>query len=256
MQGRRVLAAALAVGMAIGPVTAAAVTLGALVSPAFAQGAHHGRTGTRRHHGVAPTTRTVRGVATSGVSGTSFTIALTARPGRGRGAHERGRHRSSTTTTSIVVQFDTNTVFVDRGTPSATIQDIAPLDRIIVVWSASPGTALTSLPAASKVIDLGPPPPIRYRAAGLAAENGSPTGVLLTVSQLRPNAAPAFTLSTDLPVTFDAGTVFVDPGNPGATLGSIAQGDRLIVVWSAPPGTPAVGLPAASRVIDLGQPTG
>ncbi len=47
--------------------------------------------------------------------------------------------------------------------------------------------------------------------------------------------------------------MFVDPGDPSATIANIAQGDRLIVVWSAPPGTAAVNLPAASRVFDLGH---
>ncbi len=199
----------------------------------------------------------LRGTAGSGLVGSSFMLDLATggRPGH-RGYHDSGRHRShhahtSTTTASVVVNTDGGTVFVDPGNPSATLANIAQGDRLIVVWSLPPGTTPGTTPAA-KVIDLGAPPPIRYRAAGVAA--GTPTTTIsLTVNHLHPNAAPAFTLGTNLAVQYNGSTVFTDPGNPSATIANIAQGDRLIVVWSAPPGTAAVNLPAASRVIDLGH---
>jgi len=357
MDRRKTLAAALAAGLAAGPVITAAVTLNALVSPAFAAGGHRGHGSSHRHiasrndspagtrtitvrgiydqspspttieitrlgrgrnnclstpktetltidtgttfstetnptarvtdlkagdkvaititvpHGTSPTgvpatsvadlgasaavACVVRGTAGSGLVGSSFTLDLATGGHRGhRGYHESGRHRShhantSTTTASVTVNTGGGTVFVDPGNPSATIASIAPGDRLIVVWSLSPGTAPGSTPAA-KVTDLGAPPPIRYRAEGVAA--GTPTTTIsLTVNHLHPNAAPAFTLGTNLAVQYNGSTVFVDPGNPSATIANIAHGDRLIVVWSAPPGTAAVNLPAASRVIDLGH---
>jgi len=364
MHARKALAATLAVGMAIGPTTAAVVTLGALVSPAVAQGDGHGRChhattnrGNSRRNGgsststeartvtlrgiitgtptatsllitrvgherndclVMPTTETiildshttfstlsnpnaalgdlvtgdkvavtlnvpagtapltvaaasvadrgapapitcaVRGTAGSGVLGSGFTVLLRANGGHhhhGRGNHNSVRHdRASTTSpTSLTVNFDANTVFVDPGNPSATIQNIAPGDRLIVIWSAAPGTPLTNMPAAAKVVDLGSPPPIRYRAEGVAASGAPTTSISLTVNHLHPNLAPTFTDGSTLAVQIDSSTVFVEPGNPTATIGSIAQGDRLIVVWRAAPGVAAVNLPAATRVIDLGH---
>jgi len=356
MDRRKALAAALAVGMVAGPATAAVVTLGALVSPAVAQGGHHGhgaghwrggsrndgstngrtitvrgiivgtptstalqiiRTGRGRNsclttpktetiildgnttfstqskpsatlsnltsgdkvaitltvpHGTAPlsvaatsvadlgapspVTCSVRGTAASGVVGTSFTVTLTGGGHHGGRYSDGRRHRrgggAPTTSSPITVNIDGGTKFVDPGNPSASIGNLAPGDRLIIVWSAPPGTALASMPAAAKVIDLGPPPPIRYRASGVAA-GPTTTTIPLTVNHLYPNATPAFPLGTTLGVAFDVSTVFVDPGHPSASITDIAQGDRLIVVWSAAPGTPAVNLPAATRVIDLGQ---
>lgn len=280
MHGRTALATTLAIGMAIGPATAAVVTLGALVSPAVAQGSHHGHdhhaTTNRRNsrhngdattsanartitlHGIitgtptstsleitrvghgrencltTPTTETivldgnttfstvsipsaslgdlvtgdvvavtlnvpvtcaVRGTATSGVTGTSFTVALGTHPThrrRGRGNHHSSARGHASTTTPVTVNFDTNTMFVTPGHPSATIQDIAPGDRLIIVWSAPPGTALSSMPAASKVVDLGPARPIRYRAEGVAASGAPTTNISLTVNHLHPNVPPTF----------------------------------------------------------------
>ncbi len=117
----------------------------------------------------------------------------------------------------------------------------------------SPGTPLDSVPAA-KVIDRGPPPPIRYVARGTAASAGTLAGVSLTLGRIHPNVAPRLATGSVLAVAFGPGTVFVDAGHPGATIDQIAQGDRLIVVWRAPRGIAAVNLPAAARVIDLGQP--
>lgn len=362
MDRRKALAAALAVGMVAGPATTSVLTLGALASPAVAQGDHHGHAATHRRgssrndistnsrtitlHGIitgtpsstrlqiirarhgrdsclttpktetimldgsttfstqskpsagvgdltsgdkvtltltvpdgtdplsiaatsvadlgapAPATCAVRGIAASGVNGTSFSVTLTggARHGHhGHHGYSNGRRRrhgggaAPTTSSPITVNFDGNTVFVDPGNPSATIGNLAAGDRLIIIWSAAPGTALANMPPAAKVIDLGPPPPIRYRAKGIAAGAPTSTTIPLSVNRLHPNAAPAFPLGTTLPVHYNGSTVFVDPGNPSATIASIAHGDRLIVVWSAAPGTPALSLPATSRVIDLGQ---
>ena len=362
MHGRKALATTLAVGMAIGPATAAVLTLGALVSPAVAQGSRHGHghhattnrrsarhnggattsanartitlhgiiTGTptstsleitRVGHGrenclttpktetivldgnttfstvsipnaslgdlvtgdavaitlnvpagtaplavaasavadlgaAAPVTRAVRGTATSGVTGTSFTVALGTKhthQHRGHGNHNSSARGHASTTTSVTVNVDTNTVFVDPGNPAATIQNIASGDRLIIVWSAPPGTALSNMPAASKVVDLGPPRPIRYRAEGVAASGAPTASISLTVNHLHPNFPPTFADGSTLTVQIDSNTVFTEPGNPTATIGSIAQGDRVIVVWRAAPGTAAVNLPAATRVTDLGH---
>ncbi len=109
----------------------------------------------------APVTCTVPGAATSGVAGSSFTVAVTT--GRAPRHHGHGSHHGAggtpPTTTSVDVQFDGTTVFVDPGNPSATIQNIAHGDRLILVWSAPPGSARDDVPPASKVVDLGPRTP-------------------------------------------------------------------------------------------------
>jgi len=206
----------------------------------------------------APVTCTVRGTATSGVNGTSFTVAIAGGTRHGHHSYSNGRrHRrgggaSSISTSALTVNIDANTVFVDPGNPSASIGNLAMGDRLIIVWSAPPGTALTNMPPAAKVTDLGPARPVRYRAEGVAA--GTPTTTIsLTVHHLHPNPAPAVPHGTNLSVLFNGSTAFIDPGNPSATIADIAQGDRLIVVWKAAAGTPAVSLPAASRIIDLGH---
>ncbi len=218
----------------------------------------------------APVTCVVGGIATTNgsASGVSISVLL----GRGRHGHHRGHghghhvnagrhnrnlHRLFTNApgaaASLNVQFDTNTVFVDVGHPGATLDQIAQGDRLTIIWSVAPGTPLDSVPAA-KVIDRGPPPPIRYVARGTAASQGSLTGVDLTVGRIHPNVVPRLATGSVLSVAFSSGTVFVDAGHPGATIDQIAQGDRLIVIWRAPRGIEAVNLPAAIRVIDLGQP--
>jgi hypothetical protein len=213
---------------------------------------------------AAPMTCVVRGVA-SGPS-TAAGVTITVQTGRGRhGRHRHGHHDSGRRNSglhrrfaaapgapvSLNVQFDSNTTFVDIPTPAATIGQIAPGDRLTVIWSVVPGTALDGAPAA-KVIDWGPPPPIRYVARGVAASVPGGTSFGLTVSRIHPNVSPAFADGSVLPVSYDSHTVFVDVANPGATIDQIAAGDRLIVVWSAPRGTQAVNLPAAVRIVDLG----
>jgi hypothetical protein len=216
----------------------------------------------------APVTCVVRGLATTDGSVSSVTIAVGS--GHGRRSHHHGHgHRTNAgrhnanlhrlftnapgSPTSLTVQFDVNTVFVDTVTPGATIDQIARGDRLTIIWSVPPGTPLDSAPAA-EVIDRGPPPPIRYVARGTAASVGTLSGVGLTVRRIHPNVTPRVARGSVLPVAFDPSTVFVDVGHPGATLDQIALGDRLIVIWRAPRGIAAVNLPAAVRVIDLGQP--
>jgi len=220
--------------------------------------------------GAAPTvTCVVDGLATSPGSLGGVNIQVVFGGHRGHHGHGHGRnaqatpvrrnvnlHRAFATTEvtpqSLAVTFDPSTVFVDPGNPSATPAQILPGDRLTITWTLPPGTPPGTTPAA-EVVDHGPPGPIRYVAEGTASAPGSLTGVGLTVSHLFPNAAPQFAGGSVLPVVFDANTTFVDVGSPGATLDHIATGDTLIVVWTAPVHTAAVNLPAAARVIDLGQ---
>jgi hypothetical protein len=184
------------------------------------------------------------------------------RHGHGRNGHRTtsrrnvNLHRAFVTTQTVpqplAVTFDSNTTFVDPGNPAATLAQIMPGDRLTIVWMLPPGTPPGTTPAV-EVVDHGPPTPIRYFAEGTAAAGGSLTGVGLTVNHLFPNMDRQFADGSVLPVLFDTNTTFVDVGSPGATIDTIAQGDTLIVVWTAPRHTPAINRPAAARVIDLGQ---
>lgn len=58
--------------------------------------------------------------------------------------------------TLLPVQYSSSTVFTDIPNPGDTIDQIAPGDRLVVVWSAPRGTRAANLPAAVRVIDLGP----------------------------------------------------------------------------------------------------
>lgn len=202
-------------------------------------------------------TCTVHGVAAA--AGTTDGVSLTTTGTRRR--RHRSHHRMLTATVAVPVTvnvaFGPATTVVSPGNAAFGGADIASGDRLTVKWTAPQGTTFADLPDATRVIDLGAPPPIRYRATGTAATAGSAAGVTLDVAALRPNVAPALAAGTDLAVSFGGGTTFREVGDPGATLDDIQAGDRLVIVWSAPPGTPATSLPDAARVVDLGQaPTG
>ncbi len=206
--------------------------------------------------GAPPPVRyVVHGITTD--AGTISGVTITTTVAR-RHHHDRRGHITTTTTTSsttVDVSFDGNTVFVNAAVPVPTWANIASGDRVTIVWMAPPDTALANLPAAAKVIDQGPPPPIRYRADGTATTPGTDAGVTLSVKRIHPNVAPALATGASLNVTFGASTLFFEVGDPGATVADILPGDRLLVIWTAPPGTAATNLPDAAGVYDLGQPT-
>jgi hypothetical protein len=267
MHARKALAATLAVGMAIGPTTAAVVTLGALVSPAVAQGGGHGRghhattsRGNSRRDGGSSTstearTITLHGIITGTPTATSLVIT--------RVVHERSNCLVTPTTQTIIL--DSNTAFSTLSKPHAALGDLTTGDTVAVTLNVPAGTAPLTL-AATSVADRGAPAPIICAVRGTAGSGvtGSSFTVLLGTSAEHHGRSNGIhngfrhgrastTSPTSLTVNFDTSTVFLEPGNPTATIGSITQGDRLIVVWRAAPGIAAVNLPAATRVIDLGH---
>lgn len=203
----------------------------------------------------ADVTCAVHGIASTAGTADGVTITTTGTRSRRHREHHRIVTTTSRVSVSVDVTFGAGTTFVQPGNTSFTGADIAQGDRLTIVWTAPRGTALADLPDATKVIDLGPPPPIRYRAVGTAASVGADAGVTLDVTSIRPNIAPKLASSADLGVVFDASTTFSEPGTPAATFNDIQPGDKLVVVWSAPPGTPATSLPDAVRVVNLGQVT-
>jgi hypothetical protein len=267
MHARKALATTLAVGMAIGPTTAAVVTLGALVSPAVAQGDGHGRghhattsRGNARRDGGSSTSTEARTVT---LRGTITGTPTATRPVITRIGHERNNCRAMPTTETIIL--DSSTTFSTLSNPSAALGDLVTGDKVAVTLNAPAGTAPLTV-AATSVADRGAPAPITCAIRGTAGSGvlGSSFTVLMRASGghhhrghgthngVRHRRAST-TSPTSLTVNFDTNTVFVDPGNPSATIQNIVPGDRLVVIWSAPPGTPLTNLPAATRVIDLGH---
>jgi hypothetical protein len=137
---------ALAVTIVAGPTTTAVFTLGALVSPAAAEGGHGSHRRGASHSDVATNPRTI-------------TCTGSSRARRHRRACRSSAPGASTTTilltvnyphpnpapsfplgTNPSVPFNGSRAFVDPGKPSATIADIAHGDRLIGVWKAAPGT--------------------------------------------------------------------------------------------------------------------
>ncbi len=207
--------------------------------------------------GTPPPLRTVvSGITTGPGTSGGVTITVVTHTRHHGHAHQRGTMTNTPTSSTVNVTFDSHTVFAKKGVVSPTWVDIASGDKLKIVWMAPPNTPLGSMPPAAKVIDLGTPPPTRYRAEGAATTTGSSTGVTMTVNEIHPNAAPGLPSGASLNVTFDLTTVFTEVGNPSATLASILPGDRLLVIWTAPPGTPATSLPNAARIVDFGQSTG
>jgi hypothetical protein len=206
----------------------------------------------------APVRCVVHGIASSAGStgGVSLTVAV------GHDAHRRNRGRTTTlVTTPLTLTFDQHTAFVVPGVSTPDGRSIAQGDRLIVIWTEIPGTSPTMLPAVQKVIDLGPPPNTRIVVRGVATAPGTKDGVTITTVGDRHRRHDAgrrhhTAAATTVTVTFDQHTTFVVPGvtTPDGT--SIAQGDRLVLVWTAPEGTPLASLPAVQRVIDLGPAAG
>ena len=218
---------------------------------------------------ATPITCSVRGTATDPASGGAVTIAIAIATGHSRHVrHQRHaatggrRHNANlhrlfaalpTPPKTLTVGFGPGTTFIDIPNPSDTITQIAAGDRLTVIWSQIPG-AIPHTVVATKIIDQGPPPPIRYVARGTDATAPDTTAMSfgLTIGHIRPNVAPTLDAGTVLPVLYNTSTVFDDIAHPTDSISQIAPGDRLIVTWSAPHGTQATNLPAAVRVVDRG----
>ena len=261
MDRRKALAAALAVGIAAGPTTTAVLTMGALAGPAAAEPGHgtHGRGGSRGDVATNPRTITLHGIITGTPTSTSLQIIRT-----------RHAHDNCLTTPKVeTITLDGNTTYSTPSRPSAAFTDLTSGDSVAVTLTVPGGTAPRSV-AATSVADLGAPAPVTCTIRGTATSGVSGTSFTVALTggkrhghhghggatngRRHRHGGGASSLSTSpLTVNIDGNTVFVDPGNPIASIGTLATGDRLIIVWSAPPGTALTNLPAAVKVIDLGH---
>jgi hypothetical protein len=157
--------------------------------------------------------------------------------------------KSLGTSATLTVTVGTSTKFANRHGKAIAESKITSGDRIEVVWVepaiTTPSTALT----ATKVIDLGPPPPIRYDVTGRATTAASTTLGLSGV-KYHPKS-----LGTSATLTVGIGTSTKYANRHGKVIaeGSIKAGDRIEVVWVEPSATtPSTGL-TATKVIDLSR---
>jgi len=125
MDRRKALATALAVGMVAGPATTAVVTLGALVSPAVAQGGHHGthrRGGPRNDAWTNGRTITLHGIITGTPTSTSLQIIQVG----------RGHDSCGLTAEQRTIVLDGNTTFSTPSKPSAALADLTSGDKVAI----------------------------------------------------------------------------------------------------------------------------
>ena len=238
--------------------------MGALAGPAAAEPGHgtHGRGGSRGDVATNPRTITLHGIITGTPTSTSLQIIRT------------GHQRNCLTTTPKVetITLDGNTTYSTPSKPSAAFTDLTSGDTVAVTLTVPRGTTPLSV-AATSIADLGTPALVTCTVRGTATSGVSGTSFMVALTggahhghhghhghggytngRRHRHRGGAASLSTSpLTVNIDGNTVFVDPENPSAGIGNLATGDRLIIVWSAPPGTALTNLPAAVKVIDLGH---
>ncbi len=170
MQPRHALSTTRRIGAVLAPAAAAAITMGAVVAPAVAQGHHRGH----RHHSAAgrseARTVTIHGVVTGTPSATQLQIIRT--------LHGHGNCLGAPKVTTLLL--DPSTTFATATLPSASWSDLAPGDAVTVTVTIPAGGALATAPASS-VVDTGTPAPVTCVVRGIATTAGSAGGVSISV---------------------------------------------------------------------------
>ncbi len=147
--------------------------------------------------------------------------------------------------------MDTTTKFANRHGKAIAEASIKAGDRIEAVWVEPSGTTPSVLLTATKVIDLGPPPPVRYEVTGISTTAAPTTTVGLSGVKYHPKTLGT---SATLGVTVDTTTKFANRHGKAIAEASIKAGDRIEAVWVEPSGTTPSVLLTATKVIDLGPP--
>ncbi len=145
----------------------------------------------------------------------------------------------------------TTTKYANRKGKAIAEASIKTGDRIEVLWVEPSGTTPSTLLTATKVIDLGPPPPIRYDVTGVSTTTAPTTTVALSGVKYHPS-----TLGTSATLSVAVGTTTKYANRKGKAIAeaSIKTGDRIEVLWVEPSGTTPSTLLTATKVIDLGPP--
>ncbi len=189
----------------------------------------------------------------TGLSGATLTSTSTALPLTGVKYHPASLATASPLPSTGVVLGTTK--YANRHGKPIAEASIKAGDRIEVRWVEPGGsTASTSLPA-TEVIDLGPPPPIRYDVTGLSGATLTSTSTALPLTGVKYHPASLATASP-LPSTgvVLGTTKYANRHGKPIAEASIKAGDRIEVRWVEPGGSTASTSLPATEVIDLGPP--
>ncbi len=156
------------------------------------------------------------------------------------------------TSATLTVGVGTTTKYANRRGRAIAEASITTGDRIEVVWVEPNGTTPSTGLTATKVVDLGPPPPVHYTASGVADAAATCTvSVTLDNTHFRP--ASLGTKGSQTLVLLGTSTKFAGRRGHPLACASIAKGDHLKVTWTEPAGTPfSLGL-TATRVVDTNR---
>jgi hypothetical protein len=154
--------------------------------------------------------------------------------------------------TSLLVKVDPGTRILRVGLAAATIADLKPGDRVKVWWDAA-ATPAAALPAARRILDYGPPPPVRHTLRATVSGAASPTVVPVTVTRAGHRTSAALGGAIAAAIALDPATLIRKRGKDAATYADLLPGDRLRIVIEAPRGANPLGSPAR-RITDLGPP--
>jgi hypothetical protein len=151
--------------------------------------------------------------------------------------------------TTIAVKIDASTRIGGRARP-ATYADLKAGDRVKVTWKAAV-TPAAQLPAARRIRDDGPPPPVRYTLRATVAGPASAAGLPVTLGEGGRHIAAAPGSSALLKL--DPATRILGRGWAPEALTDLVAGDRIKVVIEAPRGANPLDYPAR-KVRDYGPP--
>jgi len=183
------------------------------------------------------------------VTGASTTTAPTTSLGL---SGVRYHPKSLGTTTTLAVTLGSSTKYANGHGKAIAESKITSGDRIEVVWVEPAATTPSTSLVATKVIDLGPPPPTHFFASGVAdAAANCTVSVTLDNTKFRPKSIG--TKGAQLVVPLATSTKFTGRWGRPLACGQIQKGDHLTVAWTEPAGTSFSSGLTATRVTDTSR---
>lgn len=156
------------------------------------------------------------------------------------------------TSATLSVALGTSTKYANGHGKAIAESKITSGDRIEVVWVEPAATSPSTSLVATKVIDLGPPPPVHFTASGVAdAAANCTVSVTLDNTHFRPTSIG--TKGSQIVVPLATSTKFTGRWGRPLACASIAKGDHLTVAWTEPAGTPFGSTLTATRVTDTSR---
>jgi len=156
------------------------------------------------------------------------------------------------TSATLTVGVGSTTKYANRRGRSIAEASIKTGDRVEVVWVEPNGTTPSTGLTATKVVDLGPPPPVHYTASGVADAAATCT-VSLTLDNTHFRPTSIGTKGSQIIVPLSSSTKFAGRWGRPLACASIAKGDHLDVAWTEPAGTSFGSTLTATRVTDTSR---